>query len=237
MTTGRFALAFVALSAVMLIDAVAAQAETTFVLRIRNVSEANTMALSDGTREAALLSWGVYAIHDSGTPIFTPGQAAGGAGLEPLAEDGVADQLAESLRSAAGVKTAGVLKARLVDGVPVIPAGGLMRAVAKANPGDRLSFAVMLEQSNDLFYAFAETGVPLFDDSGAPISADLTPQIMLWDAGTEVNQDPGLGPDTGNNEQELNQGPDEGGVVRLVDDGFTYPAIANVIKLTVEPRE
>jgi hypothetical protein len=77
----------------------------------------------------------------------------------------------------------------------------------------------------------------LFDDSGAPISADLTASLKFWDAGTEVNQDPGLGPDTGNNETAFNQGPTEGGVVRPVDDEFTYPEIAAVLSITVEPRE
>ena len=33
----------------------------------------------------------------------------------------------------------------------------------------------------------------------------------------------------------MNQGPDEGGKVGPANDGFTYPAVNAVIKLTVTP--
>ena len=58
-------------------------------------------------------------------------------------------------------------------------------------PGDRLSLTTMMGQSNDWFYAPVESGIPLFEN-GNPISGDITSQIILWDAGTEVNQEPEL---------------------------------------------
>ena len=64
-----------------------------------------------------------------------------------------------------------------------------------AAPGSKLSFATMFVPSNDFFYAPDENGIDLFDGSGNQMSGDITGMIQLWDAGTEINQEPGLGPD------------------------------------------
>ena len=37
--------------------------------------------------------------------------------------------------------------------------------------------------------------IALFDASGRPISGDVSSALGLWDAGTEVNEEPGVGPD------------------------------------------
>ena len=58
----------------------------------------------------------------------------------------------------------------------------------------KLSFATKFVQSNDLFYAPDGEGIAVWGDDG-PITGDITDQIMLWDAGTEVNQEPGTGAD------------------------------------------
>ncbi len=76
---------------------------------------------------------------------------------------------------------------------PVTP-GGAYEATFSAPPGGVLSFATMLVQSNDLFFAPDGDGIALYD-SGAPITADVTGQVLLWDAGTEVDQESGLGAD------------------------------------------
>src|SRR5208337_3578869 len=61
-------------------------------------------------------------------------------------------------------------------------------------PGEWLTIATMLGQSNDLFYSPREEGIALFDATGQPIAGDITSQILLWDAGTGINEEPGLGP-------------------------------------------
>lgn len=61
-----------------------------------------------------------------------------------------------------------------------------------AGPGSKLSFSTMFVKSNDLFYAPSDDGIALFVNNTA-ISGDITAQIMLWDAGTEVNEEPGMG--------------------------------------------
>src|SRR5215471_3686213 len=103
-------------------------------------------------------------------------------------------------------------------------------------PGERLTIATMLGQSNDLFYAPREEGVALFDTTSRPIAGDITSQILLWDAGTEINEEPGLGPNQPAFQSAPNTGPAEHGVVRPiseVNDGFHYPSVAQVLRVTV----
>lgn len=102
-----------------------------------------------------------------------------------------------------------------------------------AGKGSYLSFATMFVQSNDLFYAFDETGLALYDASGAPVTGDVTGNVDLWDAGTEVNEEPGVGANQAPRQAGPNTGPAENGVVALVNDGFTYPADESVIRVTL----
>lgn len=63
-----------------------------------------------------------------------------------------------------------------------------------AGIGSYLSFATMFVQSNDLFYGFSDQGLRLYDDNGVAVTGDVTGMVNLWDAGTEVNEEPGVGP-------------------------------------------
>lgn len=238
MRTSRAGLAAGLMAGTMLAAAVAAPAiaETEFIVRIYNAGTDGSMTLADGSTETPLLSWGVYAVHASPNALFTPGQAAGDTGLEELAEDGNIDKMTEWLAGRRDLLASGPLKARAIKGQAAIYPGGLYRAVFKANPGDSFSFAIMLEQSNDGFYAPGPEGIALFDGAGNPISEDVTDQVRFWDAGTEVNQPPGLGPDTGLKEKGPNQGASENGVVHAMNDGYDYPAIRDVIKVSIKPR-
>ncbi|RMG71322.1 MAG: hypothetical protein D6711_15565, partial [Chloroflexi bacterium] len=103
-------------------------------------------------------------------------------------------------------------------------------------PGDVLSFATMLVQSNDLFFAPDPAGIPLFDEMGTPIEGDITAQVLLWDAGTEVNEAPGEGPNQAPRQTAPNTGDDEMGVVGEVNDGFSYPAVTEYIRVTIVPH-
>ena len=106
-----------------------------------------------------------------------------------------------------------------------------------AEAGEHLSFLTMLVQSNDLFFAPAPEGITLWDGEGNPISGDVTDQILLWDAGTEVNETPGEGPNQAPRQAGPNTGADEYGVVSLVDDGFSYPAVAEYVRVTLEAHD
>ena len=118
---------------------------------------------------------------------------------------------------------------------PALP-GGAYEFVIQAVAGDTLTFATMLAQSNDLFFAPDEAGIALFDDDGNAISGDVSDQVDLWDVGTEVNQPIGEGDEQAPRQSGPNNGADETGVVQLVsdlDDGFAYPAASDIVSVTL----
>ena len=182
-----------------------------------------------------LLAPGAWVAQRGGTPFFTDGQPDRGAGLEALAEDGNPAELAAGLHPNSGVFTTPV-GADSPGPLTFMEMGNAYEFTFVARPGDRLSFATMYVQSNDLFLSPGDTGIALFADDGLPISGDITDQIALWDAGTEVNEQPGVGANQAPRQAGANTGADEGGVVRLVDDGFTYPAVADIVSVTVTSR-
>ncbi|RWM52979.1 MAG: hypothetical protein EOR76_03020 [Mesorhizobium sp.] len=194
---------------------------TAFSITIRNVSGAITLALPDGKATSAPIAPGLYAVVRGDAKLFTPNEAAGHS-LESLAEDGDAAALLAAIKYIDGVVTADVF----APGLPL---------TVKAQPGDRFVFASMFVQSNDKFVATDSNGIDLFEGQDS-IAGDLTSKVVLWDAGTEKGEAPGAGPNQAPRQAGPNTGPDERGVVRAADDGFTYPAISDVIQLTVLPR-
>lgn len=107
----------------------------------------------------------------------------------------------------------------------------------QATPGSKLSIAMMFGQSNDLFYAPKEAGITLFNKKNKPIKGDITSQILLWDTGTEVNQEPGVGPDQAPRQKSPNTGaPDPNNRVRIAENEFkNLPATSKVLRITVTP--
>lgn len=168
---------------------------------------------------------GVYTIHSAGKPIFRRGAVDRGLGLEDLAEDGDPSVLAMS--------TGTVFNTPVGEAGPG-PAtpGKSYRFTFNASPGHRLSFATMYVQSNDAFFAPSDGGLELFDGA-TPVTGDLTSRIMLWDAGTEVNQQPGVGPDQAPRQAGPDTGASESAGVELISvrDSFTY---GNALQVTIE---
>ena len=75
-----------------------------------------------------------------------------------------------------------------------------------------------------------------FDDMGHPLEGRVTRQIDLWDAGAEVNQEPGVGADQPPRQAGPNTGADEMGVVQLLADTgdmYTYPPVAATVRVTI----
>jgi hypothetical protein len=103
-----------------------------------------------------------------------------------------------------------------------------------AQAGQLFSTAWMFGQSNDLFYS-NERPIALFDAAGKPISGEMTAQLSLWDAGTEVNEEPGLGPNQGPRQKTKDDGVQERQGISRVRDRFTYPPIVQVLRLTITP--
>ncbi len=175
-------------------------------------------------------AWAVHASHTS--PIFMTGMPDEGEGLEALAEDGDPSALAAVLAGKSGVTASGAFNTPVgaAGPGPLLP-GESYEFTFDAEEGESLSFATMLVHSNDLFFSPSDKGISLFP-GGSALSGDITSNIMLWDAGTEVNELPGVGI---HQPARLNGGTDENGNIRVVNDGFTYPAVSDVIKVTITP--
>ena len=112
-----------------------------------------------------------------------------------------------------------------------------------AGQGHALSFAAMLRESNDWFFAPGPEGIPLYTN-GRPLSGDITRLVQLWDAGTELDQEPALGDATGPHQPMREYGekdPDplvrEVPVTVRLGDGRTFvrPEVAAMISVTLTP--
>lgn len=186
-----------------------------YSITIAAVSTDKTLKLPDGSTTRAPVAPGAYAIVAEGTRIFEPGKAAP-VGLEPLAEDGNAENFLNALKGLSGVRDAGMF----IPGQPF---------QVTVSPGERLVFAEMFVQSNDIFLAPSPDGIA-FPQSGL---SDATASVMFWDAGTEVNEAPGAGPNQAPRQKAPNTGPAESGKVQSVADGFAYPAVDQVVRVTI----
>lgn len=183
-----------------------------------------------------LLSPGVWTLTKTGTmPLFEDGMMDFGDGLEGIAEDGSPADLEMSLMMKPEIQDFGVFNT-VVGASSPSPAhpGQKYEFMVDAEPGYYLSFASMFAQSNDLFYAFGDMGIPLFSGE-MPVNGDYTSSVYLWDAGTEVNEEPGIGSYQAPRQPMANSGMKESGNVVMVNDGFTYPSVSSAIKVTIMP--
>lgn len=147
-------------------------------------------------------------------------------GLEALAEDGDPVHLQSALASdwTVGGFDAG---ADAYDTGSASP-GESFRFEVSAVPGERLSLAAMLVESNDLFIATPAEGIALFDES-TPIEGEL--QVRVWDAGTEVDQPLGEGADQPLRQSGRDTGESEDGVVEEAEIVAT-----DYVRVTVTPQ-
>ena len=113
-----------------------------------------------------------------------------------------------------------------------------------AGRGQRFSFAAMFGESNDWFFGPGPEGIALYDDASNPVTGDVTAQVGLWNAGTEIDQEPAVGDSTGPRQAAPDAGaPDPDGTVRPVPvlapltagGTFTRPATEQMIRVTVTP--
>lgn len=206
----------------------------------RIAEDGDVAALSEATGERTGLTSpiapGVYAVHTGSSVLFAAGQPDRGEGLEMLAEDADPGALRTAVAGKNGVTDTGIFNTPVgASGPgPAFPGDAFVFSLT-AVPGDRLSLASMLGQSNDLFFAPAEAGIALFDGLDNPVSGDLTGMMLLWDAGTEENEFPGVGPNQAPRQAGPNTGPAEHGTVRQVNDGYAYPRVDQVIRVTITP--
>ena len=201
----------------------------TFRVRIQNMAP---------ERETpTLFSPGIWVLHSEAGPIFAKGEVDREEGLEALAEDGDPTALAASL-------LANGLSADIFNTPVCADSPRPLQSrefyefeVTTSRETPYLSFAAMLVQSNDLFLAPIESGIALFDGDGKPIAAqNVTGKLLLWDAGTEANEEPGEGPNQASRQSDDNVGPaDDNATVRPVDDGLSYPEVAELVRVYIVP--
>ena len=201
----------------------------TFLVRIENISGDSDLPTP--------FAPGVWVLHSEAGPLFTEGEADKGYGLEALAEDGNPAGLAEALNGMDLHAGAFNTPAGAEGPGPLLP-GGSYEFEVKATPDTPyLSFATMFVQSNDLFIGPGEAGIALFDMDGMAMMGmqDVTAELQLWDAGTEANEEPGVGAHQAPRQSAANTGlPEIEGIVRVVDDSFTYPDVSALVKVTIE---
>lgn len=202
-----------------------------FKVRIENISNPDGLAAQDGSKYPFAVSPGLYVVTDDKTNFFKVGKKAG-AGLEAQAEDGNPEVLSKSLLTAIGSSNMGIfnMPSGADKAAPILPAGAYEFTFI-AKEGQKLNFIAMYGQSNDLFYA-PEKAIDLFV-KGEAISGDITGKLVLWDAGTEVNQAPGIGDAQAPRQKAANTGADENEVIRIVKDNFSYPNTKDVLRVTI----
>jgi hypothetical protein len=227
---------------------------TTFTVRIENIAR-RVLVLPNGREADIPLSAGVWVLHTGRNPIFTPGELAAPA-LKALAEAGMAAAYAPTLRGADGVRATstfetpqgrprGAMSTRRDEGggahvSRMLAAGQHFEFTFTAQPGDRLSVAVMVAQSNDGLLATDGEGLALFDPSGRPVSGEITGRFTFWDVGTEVNEQPGMGRNQGLRQGAAHAGdPEQRPVRRMADAEFgeLWPAVARIVRVTITPRK
>jgi len=203
-----------------------------FKVRIENISSGEQVNAS-GTKYPFALSPGMYVVSEKEMPLFKVGKKAA-LGIEMQAEDGNPMLLVDSLSGKVGNAYLGVFNTPVGANMPapILP-GGAFEFEVDAVEGQKLTLTTMYGQSNDLFYAPSKA-IELFEN-GEPLNGDITEKMMLWDAGTEVNEEPGTGANQAPRQKMANMGMIEKGVVKLVVDSFNYPQTKSVLRVTVTP--
>src|ERR1044072_1912240 len=211
---------------------------TKFTVRVENISNPDGMRASNGQKVPFALSPGMFVLTDKSAALFTEGKPVRKNGLEMQGEDGDPAGLVTSLVA--------MHHSSNLHGVFNTPVGAM--AAGPIRPGDSYEFTFtgapgmnlfmtqMFGQSNDWFYAPGANGIALFDAKGAPVSGDITDQFYLWDAGTEKDEEIGIGPNQGPRSEGVNTGEDEHGVVHRVKDERWTGKNKEFFRVTVTPE-
>jgi len=206
-----------------------------FKVRIDNITTPNEFTASNGTKWSLPFSPGVFVVTNTSDPIYTVGKRDRGHGLRAQAEDGDPTALA-----------ANVEKTYPGSGVFLIPVGGTkpmgirpghwFEFYVVANPDQKLYFTTMFGQSNDWFYS-TPSGIALFDASGKPTGGNVTSKVQIYDAGTEADQELGIGSTQGPRQPHPRYGPDDPNpLVRVAITDPRFVDVAKVMRVTVAPQ-
>lgn len=213
---------------------------TKFTMRIENISNPDGQTAKDGTKWPFALSPGLWVLHDREVRLFREGNPAVHP-LEAQAETGNPGEFIEYLdarghKGQHGEMLHGVFNTPVGGSqpAPILP-GGAYEFSFTAKPGMRLSVLTMFGQSNDWFYGPKRQGIDLFVN-GKPLSGDITGEFMLFDAGTEVDEEPGVGPNQGARQKDINAGTPENGKVHPAKNSAFFTRNGELFKVTITPQ-
>lgn len=211
-----------------------ANGDVRFTVRVENISDKDGQPASNGSHWPFALSPGLWVAHDKEVTLFKEGKAAG-KGLEMQAEDGNPEGLVKLLE-AQNHTGHGVFNTPVgADGPGPIGPGGAYEFTVAAKVEMKLTIVMMFGQSNDWFYA-PEKGIELFKN-GKPMSGDITSKFVLYNAGTEKDEELGIGPNQGPRQKAPNTGEDEHGVVRKAKESSFFNKNAELFRVTITPEE
>jgi len=207
-----------------------------FTVTMENISAPGSQTASDSSAFDIMLAPGLMIVAQPGYTLFNSGDQASEE-LEIMAEDGDPAPLKDTLTSEPMVRLVEVIgseDAVTYDDTPVIP-GDVVDLTFIADPGELIGFAMMYGESNDVFLAFSE--LALFDEDGVSLSGDLTAQVRLYDAGTELNEEPRLRSNQPMRQENPGDGEAEDGAISELlgadSAGYTYPDIPSYLSLKI----
>lgn len=210
------------------------------ILEVENISDVDTFKQSNGESLSLPLAPGFFALTTTPDQIYSSGAIASKP-LETLAEVGNPTTLIDEVRAQSGTDTAGILgdiNNPDYKESPVLP-GQKATLLLTFQPGHKLVVASMLGVSNDTFLGTQAGGIDL-DGIDPSTTVDVTSKFVWWDAGTEVNEPIGEGPNQVSNAPGTESGESEDGLVSIapLDDGegnILLPPVSKMVKVTLKP--
>lgn len=190
-----------------------AQSGAKFLVTVENTSQ-----------DLIPIAWtpGLWYLGNQPDPLFVPDSPILTNGLEALAEDGNPTPLHQSLGDSSGT-----------FGSSLINPGQTVSFEIIAVPGEELSIASKLAQSNDVFVS-NDQPVALFDSSDEPLPLiNASASLRLWDAGTEANQSPLQGPDQPPRQSGPDTGAEEGSLRIFSDSTRAMPRVSQFLDFAV----
>lgn len=211
---------------------------TVFKISFKNISKTPTFTAQNGAGVVVAYSSLLGVVHTGKSPIYTL-NAKAPKGLEELAEAGNPSEYLQDITVAENVEVVGVANQTATDSSGLLAPNDTFTLLLSAqDPADSLSLAVSFLQANDIIVSTPENGIPLFKADGTPFSGDISSQFAYYDVGTEANEPPGLGVNQVLRQGtapagQVSAGTAENGVIKSLNDGFSYPPVSSTLQVTI----